>query len=156
MKIINKYLIILLLYIICLILYIIRILLYQTYIKNTNIKIKKLTNKITVYNYNKNNKTIVIINGGGLLFYDITDIVIINNILKKINNYNIVVIKYDLFNKISHTIYEVTNTFRLLLTYNFNIKVFIGNSIGCTILLELFNIYKQFTKKKINTNFTCN
>jgi len=168
MKIINKYLfiqtlqIILPFYIICFILYV-RKLLVQIYIKNTNIQIKQLTNKIIIYNYNKNNKTIVVINGGGLFFDDMTDIVIVNNILQQLNNYNVVVIKYTLFNKISDTLQEVNNTFNLLLTYNLDIKVFIGNSIGCTLLLNLFNIHTQFTKEKlilispiVNYNVKCN
>jgi hypothetical protein len=154
MKIINKCLfiqiiqIIFPLYFICFFLYIIKLLGY-IYIKNKNIKIKNLTDKINIYNYNQNNNSIVIINGGGLIFEDCTDITIVNNILPKLNNYNIIVIKYNLFNKLSETIKEVNNTFKLLLTYNFNIKVFIGNSIGCTILLELFKIHKQFIKEKL-------
>ena len=155
MQLINKYLfvqilqIILPVYLMYFILYIIKLVLLQIYIKNKNIKIKNLTDKITIYNYNKNNtKSIVVINGGGLIFEDYTDIVIINNILPKLNNYNIIVIKYKLLNKLSKTIEEVHNTFKILLTYNFNIKVFIGNSIGATILLKLFKIYKQFTKEK--------
>ena len=168
MQIINKYLFIRMLqyilpfYVIYFILYIIK-LLANIYIQSKNIKIEKLTDKITVYNYDPNNKSIVIINGGGLIFDDITDIIIINNILPKLNNYNIIVIKYDLFNKLSETIEEVNNTFNLLLTYNFNIKVFIGNSIGSTILLDLFKIHKQFTKEKlilispiVNHNVECN
>ena len=68
-----------------------------------------------------------------------------------------------LLNKLSKTIEEVHNTFKILLTYNFNIEVFIGNSIGSILLLELFKTYKQFTKKKvilispiINYNIECN
>lgn len=114
-----------------------------------NIKIKCINENLTIYNYNKNNKTIIIINGGGLIFEDITDITIMNNILPKLNNYNIIVIKYSLLNKLSETIKEINETFKLLLTYNFNIKVFIGNSIGCTILFELFKIYKQFINEKL-------
>lgn len=154
MQIINKYFYIRMLqyilpfYVIYFILYV-KKLVATIYIQTKNIKIKKLTDKITIYNYDSNNKSIVIVNGGGLIFDDVTDIIIINNILPKLNNYNIIVIKYDLFNKLSKTIEEVNNTFNLLLTYNFNIKVFIGNSIGSTILLDLFKIHKQFTKEKL-------
>ena len=157
MKIIDKYLFIQMLqiifpiYIISFFFYIKKVIAKMyVKIKNKNIKIKKITNKITIYNYKKeNNKFIVIINGGGLIFDDITDLVIINNLLSKLNNYNIIVISYNLFNKISDTSKEVNNTFKVLLQYNFNIEIFIGNSIGCTLLLELFKVYKQFTDKKV-------
>lgn len=119
------------------------------YIKYKNIKILKLNKKIIIYNYNKNNKSIVVINGGGLIFEDTTDHIISTKILNKLPNYNIIVIKYNLFDKFSKTSKEVNDTFNSLLKYNFNIEVFIGNSIGCTLLVELFKINKQFTNKKL-------
>ena len=72
MQIINLFIqmlqIILPFYFICFVLYI-KKLLANIYIKN-----KKLTDKISIYNYNKKNKkNIIIINGGGLFFNDITD-----------------------------------------------------------------------------------
>jgi hypothetical protein len=128
-----------------------------------NIKKIDINENITIYNYNKNNDSIFIINGGGLVFNDVTDIIIIYNILPKLNNYNYIVINYNLFNKLSETIEEVKKNFEILLTYNLKIKVFIGNSIGCLILFELFKKFTQFKKEKlilispvVNINVKCN
>ena len=128
-----------------------------------NIKKININKNITIYNYDKNNDSIIIINGGGLIFNDVTDMIIINNILPKLNNYNYIVIKYELFNKLSETIEEVKETFKILLTYNLKIKVFISNSIGCLILFELFKTFTQFTEEKfilispvVNINVKCN
>ena len=113
------------------------------------IKIIKLNKKIIIYNYNKLNKSMLIINGGGLISIDLLDIVVIKNILPIMKNYNIIVIKYDLLNKYSETLKDIITTFEILLRYNINIDIFIGNSIGCTLLLDLFNVYKQFKNKKL-------
>ena len=136
-------------YIICFILFL-RTILINIYIKyKFNISVKNLTNKLIIYNYKKNNKTIVIINGGGLFSDCCTDAIMVNNLLPKLINYNIVVIKYDLFTKYNKVIKDVIDNFKILLTYNFNIKVFIGNSIGATLILDLLNKFKQFTKEKL-------
>jgi hypothetical protein len=122
----------------------------------------KLNNNVLVLSYNKKfTKNILIINGGGLIIDDATDIIIANNILPYLKEYNIISIKYKLFNNYTDTLNEILNIFASLL--NLNIEIFIGDSIGCTFLLDLFKIYNQYINKKvifispiINYNISCN
>jgi len=131
-------------FLISIIFYIVRkILLVYIYINNFSCK--KLFDKTYRITYKSitNKKNILIVCGGGMIIDDCSDIILAKLLLPKLLDYNIITIKYTLYNKYSSAIDEIINALTKL-----NIDIFIANSFGAALLLDSLRYFDNNYKNK--------
>lgn len=119
------------------------------YLIINNFKYDRIVDSIYKISYNSNaSKNIIIVNGGGLIADDCSDLVLSKLLLPNLNDYSIITIKYTLLNKYSKTVEEVIDLIKIIENLNISIDIFIGNSMGATLLLESLNYFGMKYKDK--------
>jgi hypothetical protein len=120
------------------------------YLVCTQINYNKLFDLTYAINYNNNitDKYIVIINGGGFISDDCAELILSKLLLPKLSDYNIITLKYSLLKNYSEICKEVINSLTKLTKMNLNLEVFVGDSLGGSLILECINHFGSLYKNK--------
>jgi hypothetical protein len=123
---------------------------YLNYLLSIQFNYIRLDDLIYLINYknNQSDKYIVIINGGGFIADDCTDIILSKLLLPKLPKYNIITLKYSLCKNYSEIYQEVISSLTKLNEMKYNLEVFIGNSIGGSLLLDYMSHFGSLYKNK--------
>jgi hypothetical protein len=101
---------------------------YLNYLLSIQFNYIRLDDLIYLINYknNQSDKYIVIINGGGFISDDCTEIVLSKLLLPKLPKYNVITLKYSLCKNYSEICQEVISSLTKLNERKYNLEVFIS------------------------------